>query len=160
MKNRSYNLTDNELLQWILSNCTIDSAGCLNWIKGKYKSGYPKIKYNYKSWRGNRLVYVLYNGGITDSLIVRHTCHNKNCLNINHLILGNNQDNSDDMTNAGRQAKGEHSGQSVLTELQIIDIRIKYDAGSYSQLELANEYNVSRSVIGYVVRREYWKHVQ
>ena len=61
----------------------------------------------------------------------------------------------------GRQGDhaGESNGHSKLTEKKVLKIRELYATGKHSQQNIADEYEVARSVIGYIVRREIWKHI-
>ena len=42
---------------------------------------------------------------IPEGMVLRHTCDNPACCNPNHLVLGTQQDNVDDMHARGRQGK-------------------------------------------------------
>ena len=55
--------------------------------------------------------------------------------------------------------KGSQNGRAKLTESQIIEIREKYN-GAHGQIaELAREYNVSWSLIKWIVTNKNWKHI-
>ena len=51
--------------------------------------------------------------------------------------------------------RGERSKSAKLTNQDVLDIR----ASSESTVALAKRYNVARQTIGYIVRRETWKHI-
>lgn len=75
---------------------TIDSNGC--WICTSHKlnsSGYPRIQINKKQTTVHKYIYEKYKG-LTNNLVVRHTCDNKLCINPEHLILGTHLDNVKD----------------------------------------------------------------
>ncbi len=79
----------------ILNNIKIVND-CWEWQKSTSSSGYGQITIDKKYWTAHRLSYVLFNGYIPDSLIVRHSCHNKKCCNPKHLLLGSCKDNWND----------------------------------------------------------------
>lgn len=54
---------------------------------------------------------------------------------------------------------GETNGRAKLTDKDIQKIRQKYATGGVSHSELATEYQVAKSLIGRILRRESWKHV-
>ena len=57
-------------------------------------------------WQGHRLSYAAYNSESYDScLLVLHKCHNRKCVNPEHLYQGTYTDNARDTVKAGR-AKG------------------------------------------------------
>jgi len=55
--------------------------------------------------------------------------------------------------------RGELNGNAILTAEKVIEIRAKYNPRKVSQLELANEYKVSRCTIKDIVNRKSWKHL-
>ena len=76
-----------------------------------------------------------------------HTCDNPACCNPNHLVLGTQNDNIQDMMKKNRFVK--HSGikASKFTEDQITEIRNKYTGARGEKLKLSKEYNCSPSTI-------------
>jgi len=52
-----------------------------------------------------RRFYIQIMGPIPAGVTLRHTCHNRMCMNPNHLIPGTHPENMRDMTEAGRHAK-------------------------------------------------------
>ena len=47
-------------------------------------------------------MWQLKKGDIPDGVKVLHSCDNPGCVNPNHLLLGTQQENMDDMVNKGR----------------------------------------------------------
>jgi hypothetical protein len=52
----------------------------------------------------HRLAFLMHYGNIPNSMHVLHRCDNPPCINPQHLFLGTNQDNMDDMVRKGRSA--------------------------------------------------------
>lgn len=103
-------------------------SGCYNWTAAKYKNGYAAFRHNTKkTCCSHRWIYEYLNGPIPEGLEVRHMCHNRSCVNPEHLLLGTHQDNMDDMVKSGRSIKLAHKGeknpQSILTEQEVILIK-------------------------------------
>lgn len=88
-----------------------------------------------------------------------HKCDNRKCVNPNHLFLGTNQDNVQDMLNKNRQLKGESHGKSTLTEADVLQIRELHATGKYSMRALGRMFGVTHLAIHCVVYRKTWKHI-
>lgn len=54
---------------------------------------------------------------------------------------------------------GETNKTSKLTEADVLEIRRRYAAGGIYQRQLAEEYGVEQSNIGFIVRRKTWTHI-
>ena len=99
---------------------------CWEWMGAKISTGYGHFHLNGKNTKisAHRLMYILTYGNIIGNLIVRHKCDNHGCVNPNHLILGTNQDNVNDMVERGRNGANLDNVDSRLVllvhKLQII----------------------------------------
>jgi len=103
--------------------------------------------------------FIIKYGEIQEGLCVLHHCDNPSCVNPEHLFLGTNQDNSDDMKQKGRQARisGESHWKSKLTDKQVCEIRKRYSPwgkGGEKSSTLAKEFGVSPSLIIYIVNNK------
>lgn len=56
-------------------------------------------------------------------------------------------------------AIGERHGNAKLTDVKVMQIRTMYASGDITQEQLANKFGVSESLIGQVVNRKIWKHI-
>ena len=61
----------------------------------------------------------------------------------------------------GRQTRGEKNAKAKLTEEAVRDILLNYRPGirNASRAFFAAKYKVTKSAIGRVTSRKYWKHV-
>lgn len=134
---------------------TIPESGCWIWGKTIASDGYGKISIKSKQQPAHRISYEFFNGEIPENMMVCHKCDNRSCVNPAHLFLGTHQDNMSDMTKKKRQAHNESHGASKLTEQQVIDIYLS----DKTQLELANEYGVTRRSINYIKNGKNWRHL-
>lgn len=86
---------------------------CWEWCGNKHDFGYGmlglKINGKWKSEGAHRISWRIHKGQIPEGLNVLHSCDNPECTNPNHLFLGTQLDNLQDMLNKGR-AKGRLSG--------------------------------------------------
>ena len=141
-----------------------DKNGC--WICTSHKPntyGYPQCKINGKIKVISRVMYEREYGEIPKGMIVCHKCDNPNCINLDHLFLGTNADNSKDMVKKNRQSRqgspgmhGTKHPQAKLTEKQVIEIR------SYKGLtdkQIAEIYKVSITNINNIRNRKIWTHI-
>jgi hypothetical protein len=78
------------------SECWICEAG------QHERQGYHLIKVKGGRVRAHRLAYALFCGPIPASMVVRHSCHNPECVNPAHLLIGTRKDNTRDMLRCGR----------------------------------------------------------
>jgi hypothetical protein len=120
--------------------------------KGK---GYGQFHYKGHTVLAHRFSYELNIGHVPNGSLVCHKCDVRKCVNPNHFFLGSNLDNQLDSISKGRNARGERTGTSKLTEKDVVAIRLD----SRIQREVAADYGVSRELIGCIKRRQAWRHV-
>jgi hypothetical protein len=95
-------------------------------------------------------------GPIPSGQWVLHHCDTKSCVNPHHLFTGLPIDNSRDMVQKDRQAKGNKHGLAKLTEDEVLVIR-----GSSEMLKtLAERYGVSVSAVWSAKKGPNWKHIE
>lgn len=155
MRGRTNNWTYTKLLLHTLKDA---NTGCLFWLRGKGSGGYGKVRQNFKQWSVHRLVWQLHYGPISDDFVIRHSCNNASCINIDHLATGTQQDNIKDMVIAERQNRGSEQHLSKLKENDIPIIRYMLDNGM-TAAHISEIYKVSRTVIYYIKWGKTWRHV-
>ncbi len=130
---------------WECNSHTLDSQG-----------KYPVVTRNGKYWRMSRYIYTLFKGVIPEGEFILHSCDNPLCINPDHLSSGTPKENSQDMVNKGRQAKGAKNGGGVkLNEEKVRAIR----EDDRSLLTIAKDYGVSKKLVLLVKQKKKWKHV-
>ena len=146
-------------------------TGCISSDHGQFQDIGKVIGAHVFSWK-------LHNGEIQKGMFVLHRCDNGKCVNPDHLFLGTQADNIQDMIKKGRRKqgralgqrngkythpektpRGEDSGRAKLTEKQVKEIRKKYIPIKYHYGMLSKEYNVCRDTIRKIVNRIYWEHI-
>ncbi len=118
--------------------------------------------------RAHRITYRHFCGEIPSGMFVCHTCDVPSCCNPDHLFLGTNQDNVNDMVKKKRNSKpprnlhviGSKHPLSKLTEEQVKVIRDTYKKLGCTQDELAKCYGVARQTISKVVNGKRFTHVE
>jgi hypothetical protein len=117
--------------------------------------------------RAHRITYRHFFGDIPQGMFVCHTCDIPSCCNPDHLFLGTNQDNVNDMVKKKRNSLpprnphvvGSKHPLSKLTEEQVILIRKTHQEIGCSQMELAKCYGVARQTISKILNGKRFKHV-
>jgi len=132
---------------------------CWLWTGAIDSWGYGQIKIQGKSKKASRLSYELHYGTIPVGLMVLHSCDRPICVNPNHLWLGSNTDNMQDMVKKGRNSDktGEHNGNSKLKRKDIEKIRKMYNTGIYSKTEIGKLFLISGGHVGRIIMGYMWK---
>lgn len=155
-KNNKDRILHNIKEEW----CERLQSYCWIWQGYCTPKGYGTTQIKGKNKLVHRVSYQEFIGPIPKDLPnICHQCDTPPCCNPEHLFPGTNQDNMKDRDNKNRQAKGSQQGLSKLTDNNIIQICSKYASGNYTQTELAEEYNISQTQIGQIVRGKHWKHL-
>lgn len=138
----------------------VKGPNCWEWI-GAYraKDNYGVFTIGYKSYSAPRLSYEISVGKIPDGLNILHSCDNRRCVNPSHLRPGTQRENLRDCISRGRHIppKGERNGMSILSALQVKNIRNKFTNKRGQMTSLAKEYGVSIPAIHSIVRGNRWK---
>jgi len=83
-----------------------DNNGCMPFLGNKTSKGYGEYRMTLRDGTviqgAHRVAYYLEYGNITPGLCICHSCDNKICCNPEHLWMGTQQDNMDDMARKGR----------------------------------------------------------
>ena len=142
-------------------------GGCWEWqaTRSRGRDGGYGIFYGYDPLHGKKRImaahrwsYLHHQGPIPSGLIVMHICDNRACVNPAHLMVGTFRDNARDMVSKERWGgpSGEAHFNTCLTTQQVEEIRRRYADGEGYQYQLAEEYGISQSTIGRIVRGEVW----
>jgi hypothetical protein len=108
----------------------------------------------------HRVAYKLWNGDIPKKKLVRHKCDNPKCVNPNHLELGTQQDNMNDMVERGRYRNGIGmlNNNVKLTDYDIKEFRVFLELGLL-QKDIEIHYNVKQGCISCIKTNKKWTHV-
>jgi hypothetical protein len=130
------------------------------WLyQGTCPEGYGQIRDGHKKLKTHRYIYWWFflkdkNIELKKEDQICHKCDTPNCCNPDHLYLGTIQDNVDDMIKKGRDKKARGEGcHNKLTENDVWAIRL--ESGTHQNI--ADKYNVSRSLIGAIKNHKIWK---
>lgn len=145
---------------------TVTASGCWEWngSRTEKRGGYGQVSVGGRSgkvMKAHRLAYMRWVGEIPAGMFVCHHCDNPPCINPDHLFIGTNRDNHNDMTKKGRgfvpiSLRGEKSNSAKLTEADVKTIRYKIATG-VSISQIGREYGVTKQAIWRIKERKTWK---
>ena len=146
----------------------VDKSGgpdaCWPWTgyKGKKKLncyGMIHVSRPRRLLRSHRIAYALETGVDPGELYVLHKCDNPPCCNPDHLFLGTQQDNSDDMARKGRSPKNDRKGsknsRAVLNLADVTQIKRLIGQG-FTNVAIAPPFGVTHSLISAIRRGKIW----
>ena len=156
-----------------MAKVAIQENGCWMWQGALGKKGYGMFSVgssrNPDGTRRNsmraahRVSYELFKGNIPDGLFVLHKCDTPGCVNPDHLFLGTNTDNMQDMDAKGRRVNGpsygSDHGNAVLDEAKVMEILKLLESRSPTQRKIAEMYGVSFATINHIKTGRLWAHV-
>lgn len=141
-------------------------SGCWEWLSadpGTYGHFTMRGMGYRNQMNAHRASWILHNGAVPNGLFVLHKCDNKRCVNPEHLFLGTQADNMNDMSRKGRSYRGVRvrmfgadNPASRLTAEKAFDIRWRVASG-FDRHKVAEEFNTSYSNINRIVRNELWR---
>ena len=139
---------------------SVQPSGCWDWVGKCYPNGYGSLQINYKSCLAHRVSWELYRSPIPEGHVVCHGCDNRRCVNPDHLFLGTQKENVDDMMRKKRNKppRGVRSGKTHLTESDVKRIRARAAAGEL-QKDIAHDHGLSSKQISVIVARKQWAHI-
>ena len=106
-----------EKIEILLAECIEDpETGCLISPRGR-AAGYPMIQHDRKKISICRLI-LIERGIEMEGLVTRHLCHNKQCLNSDHLTHGTSKENSIDSAKVFNKGRHKLKGEDVIHEIR------------------------------------------
>jgi hypothetical protein len=91
----------------------VDTSGdCWEWTAGRNNSGYGSFYYTNTPGNAHRYSYILHRGTVPDGMRVDHLCHNKICVNPQHLRLATHKQNLENRSGPQGNSKSGVRGVS------------------------------------------------
>lgn len=139
------------IMERLLRNINKLPNGCWLWTGYTWRDGYGFIRVRNKFRRVYRVMWEEFYGvELSSEVVVRHKCHNKLCINPNHLELGSQIDNVADECIRGMHGKLNSEAVKVIRYLR---------SKGTSNRQLARAYKVSCSTISQITNNMAWRHV-
>lgn len=135
------------------------SEGCWVVQGRKFKhtddNTYAVVTRNGKNQRLHRYVYKLYKGEIPNGMVVRHLCHNKSCINPEHLEIGTQKDNVHDNYEVGSILTGSKHGLAKLTRNEFDKVTSLLSQGmGYTEVQKIT--GVCRNICKKIAKGTHW----
>lgn len=146
------------LFDRLFSKTIICDDGCWEFTGARDQRGYGRINVNDQAILAHRVAFDLVVDDIPSGMFVCHHCDNPACINPDHLFLGTNQDNINDMVSKRRHTYGERNGMAKLTEVQVVEIKQQLTNG-VARRKIADTYDVSVWLIHDIAKGRRWGHV-
>ena len=128
------------------SKILIAVNGCHEWQSTIKKDGYGSFYFDGNQVQAHRVAYELFVGKIPKGMILLHTCDNRKCVNIEHLVAGTTQENISDM-----DAKGRRGTKSKLTYAQVDEIKKMLLDRKNSQQKIGELFGVDQTTISKIM---------
>ena len=139
----------------------VNKNGCHIFTGYTDECGYGRIHQGKKLVRLHRSMYEKVYGKIPKNKVIMHKCDVPACINPDHLAVGTQGMNIQDMIDKKRNkiVRGSEHGRAKLTELDIPIIRNKLSNGE-TCVSIAKLYGVSEGMIRHIKNNRSWTHVE
>jgi hypothetical protein len=128
------------------------SSRCWIWQRAN-ANGYGVVCLGHRSLRAHRVAYRVFVGRFDEEMQINHHCDERACLNPDHLYVGTQQDNMDDMITRERTKPS-----ADLTNIQVVEALEMLNEG-HSQVFVAKHFDVSQMVINSIAKSRTWRHI-
>lgn len=120
---------------------------------------YGSIRVDGIRWHVHVLACTMWHGPRPNEMHATHgPCHEPRCWNGTHLSWATPAQNVRDTHRDGTAVVGSRHGRSKLTEAEVVEMRIRFDAGEPVEA-LAAAYDIVESHVYKIIRRVIWRHV-
>ena len=130
----------------------VDARGCIQWLGTKTKKGYGILQTASRGSRkttAHRIAWVIAYGDLAPEVMVLHRCDNPSCVNVDHMFLGSQKENTADMVSKGRHPWRDGTPWQKLNAQDVERIRDLRQA-RFTQQEVADRLGVSRPLISMI----------
>ena len=132
----------------------------INRRRAEYRdaAGYLVVRHRRSNLMAHRLVWWFFHGPIADEMEVNHVNGVKNDNRPENLEIVTPSENVRHAIRVLGTHRGERSSRAKLTGSDVLDMRARFASGE-RQVDIARRYRMSKSQVGYIVRRISWQHI-
>ena len=125
----------------------VDKSGaCWEWMAGKDPGGYGQFTAYLPEVRGpskaHRIAHLLTHGSLTRGMVIDHICHNRGCVNPDHLREVTYKQNNENTAHQGNNTSGKRGvvwvPKTGKWRVQVTHGGRQIRAGSYDSVEIAD----------------------
>ena len=132
-------------------------------LKPGDRKGYEYFMLSHKGERrpslGHHLVLETYDCSRPDGKECRHLNGVRNDNRIENLTWGTRSENARDRYRHGRSNRGDSHPSAKISNREAKTIAVKYESGDFTQIELANEYDISQSFVSRLINGKRRRHL-
>jgi hypothetical protein len=148
---------------------------CWLWTGARVRFGYGTLWWPGGPIQAHRFAWVLAHGELPEGQFIRHRCDVPNCVNVEHLFLGTQQENIADRHAKGRRtsgqrgnaanlgrvspeqrARGEQHGLAKVRADHVREMRQRLARGQ-RQAAIARDYGVTKHTVQLIAKGRVWK---
>jgi hypothetical protein len=139
----------------------VPESGCWLWIASTNKRGYGQfMMLDRRPHLAHRVSWRLEKGEIPIGLHVLHKCDTPACVNPDHLFLGTDRDNVQDMLRKGRENRtprrvGAAHGMAKITS----EVALAIFNAEGAQTRIALQFGVPKSTVNHIKSGRQWSTV-
>lgn len=141
----------------------VDKSGeCWIWAASLDEHGYGQFRLNGRTQKATRVAHDLFKFPVPRDLHVLHNCDNPACVRPEHLFLGTQKENGEDMQKKKRSPWGERNGLAKLSAQQVLEIRETLEANKGIrgiQTRLAERFGVGQDQISRIASGKRWSQL-
>lgn len=136
----------------------VTECGCWIWLGMVDGGGYGSFRIGAKMVKAHRASWIIHRGPIPEGLRVLHQCDMPPCINPDHLFLGTQLENMQDMFAKGRQPN-LHGEKNPNVKLTAADVSVIREADGYYGIlsKLGRQFGVSATMILNIRSGKNWR---
>jgi hypothetical protein len=134
------------------------SDGCWLWAGHLNEKGYGSFEgFGAPKTKAHRASWFIHHGAWPDGDLL-HSCDVANCVNPEHLRVGDHAENMRDMVARDRSTRGIRHRHRKLSDSDVVEMRRMREAGA-TYYVIADRFAVAYQTVFAVCARKTWKHV-